>query len=140
MLTQHTDTIEVSTTGRQFHDLTKEVNHRINNANISEGLVTLHLQHTSASLLIQENADPGVRRDLERFMARICPDGDPIFEHDYEGPDDMPAHVRTALTAVSLSIPIFKGRMTLGTWQGIFLWEHRHAEHQRKITIHLLGQ
>jgi secondary thiamine-phosphate synthase enzyme len=140
MLTQHTDTIEVSTTGRQFHDLTKEVNQRINNAKISEGLVTLHLQHTSASLLIQENADPGVRRDLERFMARICPDGDPVFEHDYEGPDDMPAHVRTALTAVNLSIPIFKGRMTLGTWQGIFLWEHRHATHQRKITIHLLGQ
>ena len=140
MLTQHTDTIKVSTTGRQFHDLTKEVNQRINNAKISEGLVTLHLQHTSASLLIQENADPGVRRDLERFMARICPDGDPIFEHDYEGPDDMPAHVRTALTAVNLSIPIFKGRMTLGTWQGIFLWEHRHEGHQRKITIHLLGQ
>jgi secondary thiamine-phosphate synthase enzyme len=140
MLTQHTDTIVVSTTGRQFHDLTKEVNQRINNAKISEGLVTLHLQHTSASLLIQENADPGVRRDLERFMARICPDGDPVFEHDYEGPDDMPAHVRTALTAVNLSIPIFKGRITLGTWQGIFLWEHRHAGHQRKITIHLLGQ
>lgn len=140
MLTQHTDTIKVSTTGRQFHDLTKEVNQRINNAKISEGLVTLHLQHTSASLLIQENADPGVRRDLERFMARICPDGDPVFEHDYEGPDDMPAHVRTALTAVNLSIPIFKGRMTLGTWQGIFLWEHRHEGHQRKITIHLLGQ
>ena len=140
MLTQHTYTIEVSTTGRQFHDLTEEVNQRINNAKIYEGLVTLHLQHTSASLLIQENADPGVRRDLERFMARICPDGDPIFEHDYEGPDDMPAHVRTAVTAVNLSIPIFKGRMTLGTWQGIFLWEHRHAAHQRKITIHLLGQ
>lgn len=140
MLTQHTYTIEVSTTGRQFHDLTEEVNQRINNTKIYEGLVTLHLQHTSASLLIQENADPGVRRDLERFMARICPDGDPIFEHDYEGPDDMPAHVRSAVTAVNLSIPIFKGRMTLGTWQGIFLWEHRHAAHQRKITIHLLGQ
>ena len=140
MLTQHTYTIEVSTTGRQFHDLTKEINQRIINTKISKGLVTLHLQHTSASLLIQENADPGVRRDLERFMARICPDGDPVFEHNYEGPDDMPAHVRTALTAVNLSIPIFKGRMTLGTWQGIFLWEHRHMGHQRKITIHLLGQ
>ena len=140
MLTQHFYTIEVSTTGRQFHDLTKEVSKQVENAKISEGLVTLHLQHTSASLLIQENADPGVRRDLERFMARVCPDGDPIFEHDYEGPDDMPAHVRTTLTAVNLSIPIIKGRMTLGTWQGIFLWEHRHAGHHRKITMHLLGQ
>ena len=140
MLTQHTYTIDISTTGRQFHDLTQEVSAQVENAKISEGLVTLHLQHTSASLLIQENADSGVRRDLERFMARICPDGDPIFEHDYEGPDDMPAHVRTALTAVNLSIPVAKGRMTLGTWQGIFVWEHRHAGHQRKVTMHLLGQ
>ena len=140
MLTQHTYTIDISTTGRQFHDLTQEVSTQVENAKISEGLVTLHLQHTSASLLIQENADSGVRRDLERFMARICPDGDPIFEHDYEGPDDMPAHVRTALTAVNLSIPVAKGRMTLGTWQGIFVWEHRHAGHQRKVTMHLLGQ
>ena len=140
MLTQHTYIIEVSTTGRQFHDLTQEVAEQVENAKISEGLVTLHLQHTSASLLIQENADPGVRRDLERFMTRVCPDGDPIFEHDYEGPDDMPAHVRTTLTAVNLSIPVTKGRMALGTWQGIFLWEHRHAGHQRKVTMHLLGQ
>ena len=140
MLTQHTYTIDISTTGRQFHDLTQEVSAQVENAKISEGLVTLHLQHTSASLLIQENADSGVRRDLERFMARICPDGDSIFEHDYEGPDDMPAHVRTALTAVNLSIPVAKGRMTLGTWQGIFVWEHRHAGHQRKVTMHLLGQ
>jgi len=140
MLTQHTYTIEVSTTGRQFYDLTQEVAAQVKNAKITEGLATLHLQHTSASLLIQENADPGVRRDLERFMARLCPDGDAIFEHDYEGPDDMPAHVRTAVTAVNLSIPVTKGRMTLGTWQGIFLWEHRHSGHQRKVTIHLLGQ
>ena len=98
MLTQHTDTIEVSTKGRQFHDLTPEVATKVKVAKITEGLATLHLQHTSASLVIQENADPGVRRDLERFMARVCPDGDPMFEHDYEGPDDMPAHVRTALT------------------------------------------
>ena len=139
MLTQQTNTIEVSTTGRQFHDLTKEVEALVQNAKITEGLVTLHLQHTSASLLIQENADPGVRRDLERFMVRVCPDGDPIFEHDYEGPDDMPAHVRTALTAVNLSIPVNSGRLALGTWQGIFLWEHRHAGHHRKVAVHLLG-
>ena len=140
MLTQHTDTIEVSTKGRQFHDLTPEVATKVKAAKITEGLATLHLQHTSASLVIQENADPGVRRDLERFMARVCPDGDPLFEHDYEGPDDMPAHVRTALTAVNLSIPITNSRLALGTWQGIFLWEHRHAGHHRKVMVHLLGE
>ena len=140
MLTQHTDTIEVSTKGRQFHDLTPEVATKVKVAKITEGLATLHLQHTSASLVIQENADPGVRRDLERFMARICLDGDPMFEHDYEGPDDMPAHVRTALTAVNLSVPITNSRLALGTWQGIFLWEHRHAGHHRKVMVHLLGE
>ncbi|SVC42681.1 uncharacterized protein METZ01_LOCUS295535 [marine metagenome] len=140
MLTQHTDTIEVSTKGRQFHDLTPEVATKVKAAKITEGLATLHLQHTSASLVIQENADPGVRRDLERFMARICPDGDAMFEHDYEGPDDMPAHVRTTLTAVNLSIPITNSHLALGTWQGIFLWEHRHAGHHRKVTVHLLGE
>ena len=140
MLTQHTDTIEVSTKGRQFHDLTQEVATQVKAAKITEGLATLHLQHTSASLVIQENADPGVRRDLERFMARVCPDGDPLFEHDYEGPDDMPAHVRTALTAVNLSIPITNSRLALGTWQGIFLWEHRHTGHHRKVMVHLLGE
>ena len=140
MLTQHTDTIEVSTKGRQFHDLTKEVASQVKAAKITEGLATLHFQHTSASLVIQENADPGVRRALERVMARVCPDGDPLFEHDYEGPDDMPAHVRTALTAVNLSIPITNSRLALGTWQGIFLWEHRHAGHHRKVMVHLLGE
>jgi secondary thiamine-phosphate synthase enzyme len=100
----------------------------------------VHLQHTSASLLIQENADPGVRRDLERFMARVCPDGDPMFEHNAEGPDDMPAHVRTALTAVNLSIPVTGGHLALGTWQGIYLWEHRHAGHARKVTVHVMGE
>ena len=140
MITQHTHTIDVSTKGRQFHDLTQEVAAQVKAAKITEGLATLHLQHTSASLVIQENADPGVRRDLERFMARICPDGDPMFEHDYEGPDDMPAHVRTALTAVNLSIPITNSHLALGTWQGIFLWEHRHAGHHRTIMVHLLGE
>ena len=140
MITQHTHTIDVSTKGRQFHDLTQEVAAQVKAAKITEGLATLHLQHTSASLVIQENADPGVRRDLERFMARVCPDGDPMFEHDYEGPDDMPAHVRTALTAVNLSIPITNSHLALGTWQGIFLWEHRHAGHHRKVMVHLLGE
>ena len=140
MITQHTHTIDVSTKGRQFHDLTQEVAAQVKAAKITEGLATLHLQHTSASLVIQENADPGVRRDLERFMARVCPDGDPMFEHDYEGPDDMPAHVRTALTAVNLSVPITNSSLALGTWQGIFLWEHRHAGHHRKVMVHLLGE
>jgi len=140
MLTQHTQTLQVATNGREFHDITHEVTTLVKSAKITEGLATVHLQHTSASLVIQENADPGVRRDLERFMARVCPDGDPMFEHDYEGPDDMPAHVRTALTSVNLSIPITGGRLALGTWQGVFLWEHRHTGHHRKVTVHLLGE
>ena len=140
MLTQHTQTLQVATNGREFHDITHEVATLVKAAKITEGLATVHLQHTSASLVIQENADPGVRRDLERFMARVCPDGDPMFEHDYEGPDDMPAHVRTALTSVNLSIPITGSRLALGTWQGVFLWEHRHTGHHRKVTVHLLGE
>ena len=133
-------TLQVATKGREFHDITREVAAQVKAAKITEGLATLHLQHTSASLVIQENADPGVRRDLERFMARVCPDGDSMFEHDAEGPDDMPAHVRTALTAVNLSIPITGGRLALGTWQGIYLWEHRHHGHRRQLTLHLLGE
>ena len=140
MLTQHTQTLQVPTNGREFHDITHEVATLVKSAKITEGLATVHLQHTSASLVIQENADPGVRRDLERFMARVCPDGDPMFEHAYEGPDDMPAHIRTALTSVNLSIPITDGRLALGTWQGVFLWEHRHTGHHRKVTVHLLGE
>jgi secondary thiamine-phosphate synthase enzyme len=140
MLSQHTNTLRIATGGRGFVEITGEVAAEVRAAGFAEGLATVHLQHTSASLVIQENADPGVRRDLERFMARVCPDGDPMFEHDAEGPDDMPAHVRTALTAVNLSIPITGGRMALGTWQGIYLWEHRHAGHTRKVTVHILGE
>ena len=140
MLSQHSHTLRVATGGRQFHDLTRELETLVEQAGFTTGLATLHLQHTSASLVIQENADPGVRRDLERFMARVCPDGDPMFEHDYEGPDDMPAHVRAALTAVNLSIPITQRRLALGTWQGVYLWEHRHHDHHRKVTVHLLGE
>ena len=140
MLSQHTHTLRVATGGRQFHDLTRELETLVEQAGFTTGLATLHLQHTSASLVIQENADPRVRRDLERFMARVCPDGDPMFEHDYEGPDDMPAHVRTALTAVNLSIPITQNRLALGTWQGVYLWEHRQHDHHRKVNVHLLGE
>jgi len=102
--------------------------------------LTLHVQHTSASLLIQENADPTVRGDLDRFFARVAPDGDPIFQHDDEGPDDMPAHVRSALTATTLSVPVVQGRLALGTWQGIYLFEHREAPHRRSIVAHLIGE
>jgi secondary thiamine-phosphate synthase enzyme len=97
------------------------------------------VQHTSASLLIQENADPDVRRDFERFFARLVPDGDPLFVHTIEGDDDMPAHVRTALTTVNLSIPIGEWRLCLGTWQGIYLWEHRTTAHTRKVVVHVIG-
>jgi secondary thiamine-phosphate synthase enzyme len=105
-----------------------------------DGLLTLHLRHTSASLLIQENADPDVRRDLDAFFARLVPDGDPLFSHTAEGADDMAAHVRTALTAVNLSIPVRGGRPVLGTWQGIYLWEHRTHPHSRRIALHFIGE
>ena len=139
MLSQHMHTLQVATKGREFHDITSEVAAQVKAAKISEGLATVHLQHTSASLVIQENADPGVRRDLERFMARICPDGDPMFEHDYEGPDDMPAHVKNSLLGCSLSIPVSEGRLTLGTWQGIYLVEHRDRAGGRRLVLTLHG-
>jgi secondary thiamine-phosphate synthase enzyme len=102
--------------------------------------LTLHLRHTSASLLIQENADPDVRRDLDAFFERLVPDGDPIFVHTAEGEDDMPAHVRTALTTVNLSIPVRESGLVLGTWQGIYVWEHRSSSHRRRVALHLVGE
>ena len=107
---------------------------------IRNGLLTLHVRHTSASLLVQENADPEVQRDLERFFGRLVPQGDPLFRHVSEGPDDMPAHVRSALTATSLSIPVIEGSPALGTWQGVYLYEHRAAPHRRRIAAHLIGE
>ena len=107
---------------------------------VETGLLTLHVKHTSASLLIQENADAEVRRDLERFLRRLVPEGDPLFRHTSEGPDDMPAHVRAALTATTLSIPVVGGTLTLGTWQGIYLYEHRTAPHTRRVAAHLIGE
>ncbi len=101
------------------------------------GLCTVFLRHTSASLVIQENADPSVRRDLERWMARIAPDGDPAYEHAAEGPDDMPSHIRSVITATSLAIPVLGGRLALGTWQGVYLWEHRRHAHTRRIVVHV---
>jgi secondary thiamine-phosphate synthase enzyme len=140
MLGQSLQELPVSTRGRGFYEFTGQVQELLARTGFKTGLVTLHLEHTSASLLIQENADPEVRRDLERFFARLAPDGDPLFQHTTEGDDDMPAHVRTALTAVNLSIPFQNGRMVLGTWQGIYLWEHRRDPHRRRVVVHVLGE
>ena len=132
--------LTLATRGRGLYEFTGEVEAWLARQDFQQGLLTLHLRHTSASLLIQENADPDVRADLDRFFARLVPDGDPLFAHTCEGADDMPAHIRTALTTVNLSIPFHDGRLTLGTWQGIYLWEHRHAAHTRKVTLHFIGE
>jgi len=128
------------TRGRGFTDLTAEVQRAVTAAQIGTGLCTLLLQHTSASLVIQENADPDVRHDFEAYFERLVPDGDPLFVHKIEGDDDMPAHVRTALTTVHLAVPVEKGRLCLGTWQGIYLWEHRTAPHRRTVVVHVIGE
>jgi secondary thiamine-phosphate synthase enzyme len=140
MLRQSLQRLSVPTRGRGFYEVTDRVMECVARERITSGLATLQIRHTSASLVIQENADPGVRRDLEAFFQRLVPDGDPLFEHTAEGEDDMPAHVRAALTAVSLGIPVIEGRLGLGTWQGIFLWEHRREPHRREILVHLLGE
>lgn len=129
----------VRTRGKGLYELTDEIAGWVRQSTIREGLLTLHVRHTSASLLIQENADPQVQVDLESYMSRLVPDGDPIFRHTSEGPDDMPAHVRSALTSTTLSIPVVDGGPALGTWQGIYLYEHRVASHHRRIAAHLLG-
>ena len=140
MLSQSFHELNLATNGRGLYDFTDEVKAWIAKGSFKNGLVTLHLRHTSASLLIQENADPDVRADLERFFKRLVTDGDPIFSHTSEGPDDMPAHIRTALTTVNLSLPLREGRLALGTWQGIYLWEHRRAPHLRTVAMHLIGE
>lgn len=140
MLRQESTEMRIPTRGRGLCEITGEVRAFLRKAGVRQGLLTLHLRHTSASLLIQENADPEVQRDLERFFTRLAPDGDKLFEHTSEGADDMPAHVRTALTTVNLSIPILDGEPVLGTWQGIYLWEHRHAPHIRQLVMHVVGE
>jgi secondary thiamine-phosphate synthase enzyme len=137
---QHQETLRIQTRGRGLVEITDAVAAAVRAAGIHTGLATLHLRHTSASLLIQENADPDVGRDLEAWFSRLVVDGDRLFVHTLEGPDDMSAHVRTALTAVNLSIPVADGRMALGTWQGIYLWEHRTHPHSRELVVHLLGE
>nr|WP_216669492.1 secondary thiamine-phosphate synthase enzyme YjbQ [Corallococcus exiguus] len=129
----------VSTRGRGLVDITGEVQKAVKGTGIREGLCTVFLHHTSASLIIGENADPVVQRDLEAFFSRLVKDGDPLFQHDAEGPDDMPAHVRTVLTQLSLSIPVKDGEADLGTWQGVYVWEHRTSPHRRRVTVSVLG-
>jgi secondary thiamine-phosphate synthase enzyme len=137
---QHQARITVEAPGRGLVEITGHVANVVQRTGIRQGLLTLFVRHTSASLLIQENADPDVQGDLERFFARLAPDGDALFRHRSEGPDDMPAHVRAALTATQLSIPVDAGRLTLGTWQGIYVWEHRTRGHRREIVLHLVGE
>jgi len=120
-------------------DITPEVARFVEQSGVDTGLCTVFITHTSASLMIQEGADPDARRDLERFLARLAPEGDPQYTHTAEGPDDMPSHIRSALTATSLAIPIARGRLALGTWQHIFLWEHRHHGSRRRVVLHTLG-
>jgi secondary thiamine-phosphate synthase enzyme len=131
--------LRLETRGSGLLELTREVEAAVAESGIAEGLCTVFVRHTSASLTIQENADPAVCRDLESFLRRLVPEEDPLFTHAAEGPDDMPSHVRAALTASSLSVPIFEGRLALGTWQGIYLWEHRRLPHVREVVIHLGG-
>jgi len=123
--------------GRGLHDITPDVAHAVRESGVREGLCTVFLQHTSASLIVQENADPSARADLEAFLDRLVPDGDPAYTHDQEGPDDMPAHIKAALTAVSIAIPVVDGYLALGTWQGVYLWEHRVRSGRRNLVVHV---
>lgn len=136
---QHHTRLELRSRGRGLTDITDPIARWVASPGIATGLLTVFIQHTSASLIVQENADPDVQADLERFLSRLVPDGDPAFVHDAEGPDDMPAHIRAALTQTSLAIPVLAGRPALGTWQGIQLYEHRHRGHPRGVLLHLIG-
>jgi len=132
--------LALRTPGRGLYELTQDVALFVKNSGITTGLITLHVRHTSASLLIQENADPGARREVERFFARLVNDSDPAFQHASKASDDMPAHIRTALGCVNLNIPIAHGELALGTRQGIFLWEHRRAAQARRVVLHVIGE
>lgn len=140
MLRQSFHELTFATRGRGFYEFTHEVESWLAQNHFTDGLLSLHVRHTSASLLIQENADPDVRRDLEAFFKRLVPDGDALFRHTAEGDDDMPAHIRSALTAVNLSLPVRAGKPVLGTWQGIYLWEHRTHPHSRRVALHFIGE
>ena len=137
MLRQSSTNLAVETRGRGLVEITRPVAAWVAGTGMREGLLTLFVRHTSASLLIQENADPSARRDLERWLNRLVAERDPLYTHTTEGPDDMPSHIKAALTAVSLSIPIVDSRLALGTWQGIYLWEHRHDGQTRELVVHI---
>jgi secondary thiamine-phosphate synthase enzyme len=138
-LSTHSESLPVETRGRGFSELTSEVQDAVSRSGVQDGTCNLFLRHTSASLLITENADPDVRRDLENYISRLVPDGDPSYYHTMEGPDDMPAHIRSVLTASELTVPVRRGRLALGTWQGVYLWEHRSRPHRRLLEITVLG-
>ena len=140
MLRQAQHEFVIKTRGRGLIEFTAELERWVAAGKFQTGVVTLHLKHTSASLLIQENADPDVRRDLDAFFARLVPDGDRLYIHTAEGDDDMPAHVRAAITPVNLSIPVTGGRLALGTWQGVYVWEHRTVPHTRRVAAHFVGE
>ena len=131
--------LNINGNGQGLSDITAEVVAAVRGTGVRDGLATLYIRHTSASLLIQENADPAVQRDLEQWLNRLVPEGDALYTHTAEGPDDMPAHIKSALTATSLSIPLVDGELALGTWQGIFLWEHRRHRGARQLLINVLG-
>lgn len=136
---QWNETLRLETPGQGLHEVTREVAAVVERSEVLTGLCTVFLRHTSASLVIQENADPSARTDLERFLERLAPEGDPQYTHTAEGPDDMPSHLRAALTRTSESIPVLDGRLALGTWQGLFLWEHRRQPHRRTLIVHVMG-
>jgi len=127
----------INTPGQGLHEFTDQLAALVQDSGVREGLCTLFIQHTSASLLIQENADPAVRRDLETWLNRLVPENDTLYTHRNEGPDDMPGHIKSTLTATQLSIPVTGGRLALGTWQGVYLWEHRHRGGARRVVVHL---
>ena len=129
--------ISLHSAGQGLHEFTAQVESVVRAAKLEEGLCTIFIQHTSASLIIQENADPSARHDLEQWLNRLVKENDPLYSHTLEGPDDMPSHIKAALTSTSLSIPIVNGRLALGTWQGIYLWEHRHKRGQRQLVVHV---
>jgi secondary thiamine-phosphate synthase enzyme len=137
---QSSNQFSVATRGKGLYEFTRQVDAWVRASGIRDGLLTLFVRHTSASLVIQENADPDVQRDLEAFLARLVPERDPLYVHTLEGPDDMPAHVRAALTQTHLGIPVRDGDMALGAWQGIYLFEHRRAGHARQVAAHLIGE
>jgi len=129
--------LSVQTRGQGLHEITEEIRAIVAEAGIDSGLCTVFIQHTSASLTIQENADPSAREDLENWLNRLVREDDPLFTHKAEGPDDMPSHIKAALTATTLTIPVIDGKLALGRWQGIFLWEHRRRAYERKLVIHI---